>query len=60
MLIVLCWVQHKEEQYTACMGQKEKSWKYLGSDLHAAGKNFADNTNTFFKKLVFIANLNRN
>ena len=38
MLIVLCWVQHKEEQDTACMGQKEKSCKYQGSDLHAAAE----------------------
>ena len=38
MLIVLCWVQHKEEQYTASMGQKDKSCK--GSDLHAAAAVF--------------------
>jgi hypothetical protein len=36
MQILLCWAQHKEEQYTAWMGQKEKSCKYQGSDLHAA------------------------
>ena len=38
MLIVLCLVQNKEEQYTASMGQKDKSCK--GSDLHAAAAVF--------------------